>query len=280
VIVRLTGALLRALLIALVVATPALLLQDTGTDTAQVVVLVALIAGCFVFIEYYSQYPSIIEFRFAPPYNRVRFFTLFATVLLLTVNRAGAHLDTPVADLLNAIGTLLSRVIDFPYSPVRLVLVSLPEDTPAHLIEKVRVAAGISYILAMTSLVIFGYLVKVHGWPGRQGAFNVWINLPLFDPTGGGDVLTRLKRDATINVILGFLLPFLIPAGFKVLTAVIGPVTITNPQTLIWTMTAWALIPANLIMRGIALGRIADMISEKRRRTYAEAKAEETLQTA
>lgn len=279
-IVRLTGALLRALLIALVVATPALLLQDTGTDTAQVVVLVALIAGCFVFIEYYSQYPSIIEFRFAPPYNRVRFFTLFATVLLLTVNRAGAHLDTPVADLLNAIGTLLSRVIDFPYSPVRLVLVSLPEDTPAHLIEKVRVAAGISYILAMTSLVIFGYLVKVHGWPGRQGAFNVWINLPLFDPTGGGDVLTRLKRDATINVILGFLLPFLIPAGFKVLTAVIGPVTITNPQTLIWTMTAWALIPANLIMRGIALGRIADMISEKRRRTYAEAKAEETLQTA
>ena len=279
-IVRLTGALLRALLIALVVATPALLLQDTGTDTAQVVVLVALIAGCFVFIEYYSQYPSIIEFRFAPPYNRVRFFTLFATVLLLTVNRAGAHLDTPVADLLNAIGTLLSRVIDFPYSPVRLVLVSLPEDTPAHLIEKVRVAAGISYILAMTSLVIFGYLVKVHGWPGRQGAFNVWINLPLFDPTGGGDVLTRLKRDATINVILGFLLPFLIPAGFKVLTAVIGPVTITNPQTLIWTMTAWALIPANLIMRGIALGRIADMISEKRRRTYAEAKAVETLQTA
>jgi len=107
VIVRLTGALLRALLIALVVATPALLLQDTGTDTAQVVVLVALIAGCFVFIEYYSQYPSIIEFRFAPPYNRVRFFTLFATVLLLTVNRAGAHLDTPVADLLNAIGARL-----------------------------------------------------------------------------------------------------------------------------------------------------------------------------
>lgn len=279
-IVRLTGALLRALLLALVVATPALLLPDTGADTAQVVVLVALIAGCFVFIEYFGQYPSIVEFRYASPYNRVRFFTLFATVLLLTVNRAGAHLDTPVADLLNALGTLLSRAIDFPYSPVRLVLVSLPESTPAHLVETVRVAAGISYITALCSLLIFAYLVKVHGWPGRQGAFNVWINLPLFDPTGGGDVLARLKRDASLNVLLGFLLPFLAPAAFKLLTSVVGPISITNPQTLIWTMTAWALLPANLIMRGIALGRIADMIEEKRRRTYAEAKTDDSMQAA
>lgn len=279
-IVRLTGALLRALLVALVLATPALLLPDIGSDSAQVVVLLGLIAGAFIFIEYYSQYPSIIEFRFAPPFNRLRFFTLFAMVLLLTVNRAGNHLDTPVADLFMALGSLFSRAIDFPYSPVRLVLLTLPADTPAHLVEHVRSAAGIAYLVSIASLLVFAYLVKVHGWPSRQGAFNVWINLPLFDPTGGGDVLARLKRDSGIKIVLGFLLPFLTPAALKMAMLVVGPIAITNPQTLIWTMTAWAIVPANLVMRGIALSRIADMIEQKRRRTYAEAKTEEQFQTA
>ena len=30
-------------------------------------------------------------------------------------------------------------------------------------------------------------------------------------------------------------------------------------------MSAWAFLPASLFMRGIAMGRIADMIREKRR---------------
>jgi hypothetical protein len=41
--------------------------------------------------------------------------------------------------------------------------------------------------------------------------------------------------------------------------------TFTSPQTLIWTMAAWSFLPASLFMRGIAMGRIADMIREKRR---------------
>ena len=279
-IVRLTGALFRALLVALAIATPALLLPSIGADGAQVVVLLCLIGAAFVFVEYYGKYPSIIEFRFAAPFNRLRFFAIFATVLLLTVQRAGDHLETPVADLFMAVGGILSRAIDFPYSPVRLVLLALPADTPAALLDQVRSAAGIAYLVALGSLLIFAYLVKIKGWPGRQGAFNVWLNLPLFDPTGGGDVLSRLKRDSSINIVLGFLLPFLTPAAFKLATLLVGPVDITAPQTLIWVMTAWAIVPANLVMRGIALGRIADMIEEKRRRTYEEAKTEEQFQAA
>jgi len=280
VIVRLTGAFLRALLVALTIVTPALLLPETAADTAQVVVLLALIAGAFVFIEYFSRYPSIIEFRFAPPFNRLRFYAVFTTVMLLTVHRAGDHLNTPVADLFNAFGRLLSQSIDFPYSPVRLVLLALPEGTPQAMIDEVRHAAGIAYLVAIGLLLAFAYLVKVRGWPGRQGAFNVWLNLPLFDPTGGGDVLARLKRDSSVNIVLGFLLPFLAPAAFKLVVLVVGPVSITSPQTLIWVMTAWAILPANLVMRGIALHRIAGMIEEKRRRTYAETKAEEQFQAA
>ncbi|OWU86165.1 membrane protein [Oceanicola sp. 22II-s10i] len=279
-IVRLTGALLRALLVALVIATPALLLPEVEADSAQVVALMALIAGTFVFLEYFSRYPSIIEFRFAPPFNRLRFFAIFAVVLLLTVSTAGDHLETPVAALFRVLGTIFSQALDFPYSPVHLVLLALPEGTPPAEVAMVRDAAGISYLVALCALLVFAYLVKVKGWPGRYGAFNVWINLPLFDPTGGGDVLNRLKRDSVVNVVLGILLPFLTPAAFKLATFVVGPVSITDPMTLIWTLTAWSLIPANLVMRGIALMRIADMIEQKRRRTYAEARTEEQFQAA
>jgi hypothetical protein len=46
-------------------------------------------------------------------------------------------------------------------------------------------------------------------------------------------------------------------------------VSLENPQTLIWTVAAWAFLPASLFMRGIAMGRIAGMIKEKRRKTTA-----------
>ena len=36
-------------------------------------------------------------------------------------------------------------------------------------------------------------------------------------------------------------------------------------------MSAWAFLPASMIMRGIAMGRIAELIEEKRNRAYSEA---------
>jgi len=102
----------------------------------------------------------------------------------------------------------------------------------------------------------------------------VWVNLPLFDPTTGGDVLQRLSRDARINIVLGFLLPFAIPAVVKLAADLVNPITLENPQTLIWTMSAWAFLPASMIMRGIALQRIADMIRDQRKRAYATAENE------
>ena len=118
-------------------------------------------------------------------------------------------------------------------------------------------------------MAFFLILVRVMNWPARQGAFNVWINLPLFDPTAGGDVIYRLKRDARINIVLGFLLPFLIPAVVKATSNMIDPITFQNPQSQIWTVAAWAFLPASIIMRGIAMGKIAEMIEIKRRRAYS-----------
>jgi hypothetical protein len=112
----------------------------------------------------------------------------------------------------------------------------------------------------------------------RKGAFNVWLNLPLFDPTGGGDVVHRLNREASINVALGFLLPFLLPAMALLAANLTDRGAALTPQTLIWMACIWAFFPAGMIMRGVAMLRVAELITAKRRRAYA--KAEDRLQAA
>jgi hypothetical protein len=164
-----------------------------------------------------------------------------------------------------SIGGVVGQAMDFPYSPVRLVTLVIGASASEEQIGIVRIAAGMSYLISLLSLSVFVILLKFYGWPSRSGAFNVWVNLPTFDPSAGGDVVGRLDRDARINIALGFLLPFLIPAVVKAGSTGFEPLSFTSPQTLIWTMTAWAFLPASLFMRGIAMGRIADMIREKRR---------------
>jgi len=147
----------------------------------------------------------------------------------------------------------------------------MPTNADPALVDSVRTAAGISYLTSLLSLAVFLMALKFNDWPTKSGSFNVWVNLPTFDPTAGGDVVERLNRDARFNIILGFLLPFVIPAFVKVASDIFDPVSMENPQTLIWTMSAWAFLPASLFMRGIAMGRVASMIEEKRKKAYEKA---------
>lgn len=276
---QLSAALLRAVLIAVAIATPSLLLPVTLADTAQIVIVLAILAAVLTFIEYFGHYPSVIEFRFAPPFNRLKFITLVSILLILSLVHRGQTDPTEITALLTRMAGHLGGAIDFPYSPVRLVLLMMPPDTDHALLITVPMAAGVSYAASITMILVFLVLVRFFDWPLRRGAFNVWINLPVFDPTAGGDVLYRMRRDATLNVVLGSLLPFLVPALITAAANIVGPISLSNPQTLIWTMTAWAFLPASMLMRGIALSRIASMIETERRRAYARA-ATEGLQGA
>ncbi|MBV7395477.1 hypothetical protein [Mameliella sediminis] len=258
----------RAFLVGLLVATPALLLPGTRVETAQMISLIGLVAAILTFVEYLAESPSLIEFRSAPPYNRTRFFSLAITVVLLTLICRGVLLPSPLTDLLTGLGQAVGSALDFPFSPVHLMLLAVP---PEAMGEHVPPLAGLAYGVSLLTLMIFVTLVRLLDWPLGRGAFNFWINLPLYDPTTGGDILMRLRRDSHINVALGFLLPFLIPAVLKAASAHATPLAWTDPQTLIWTMSAWAFLPASLVMRGVALMRIANLIEEKRRRAYAQA---------
>lgn len=277
VISQVLSALLRAYLVAVVVALPGLLLPTIAPDTAQIVVIVALLAALLTFMEYYGRYPSIVEFRFAPPFNRLRFAALALSVISLSLILRGKTDPGAITTLMTQLGEWLGRLLDFPYSPVRLAILMLPADTEPGRIADMRITAGVAYAVSLAMVVMFVMLVRVLHWPVRRGTFNVWVNLPLFDPTSGGDVVERLRREAGVNVLLGIALPFIVPVLVRMTSQGGGPGPVVEAHTLIWMMTAWAMLPANVLIRGIALFRVAALISAKRRRVYGSEDGEAAL---
>lgn len=271
VIGRLIGAIVRALLMGLVVTLPASLMLDTRPDSAQIVVLFAIFVGILTLVEYSARYPGLVEFRYAPPYNRVRFVALALSVLLLSLLWRGEVAPTTLTRFIAALGGLAGQWLDFPYSPVRLLLLTLPGSTTAGEVALLRSGAGLAAVTSVAMLGVFALTLWRSNWPAQHAAFNVWVNLPTFDPTAGGDVVARLERDARTNVVLGVLLPFVTPALLLATGSLLAPLSEAGPQTQVWVIAAWAFLPASLVMRGIALARIARMIRERREAAGAEA---------
>jgi hypothetical protein len=261
---RATGAAVRAFLVMVLIVLPSVILPDIGTDTKQIVALMALFAGSLVFVEYNAVYPSLVEFRDGAPFNRIRYLMLLATVLCLSVIVADRDDPTAMSGLVHAMGVVVGDALDFPYSPVRLTTYMLADTATEQQIADVRITAGTAYLISLVSLAVFVIVLKIAGWPSTKTAFNVWVNLPTFEPTAGGDVVDRLERDARVNLGVGFLLPFVVPALIAVFSSGLPSTVVASPQTLIWSIAAWSFLPASLLMRGVAMARVADMIRTKR----------------
>ena len=262
---------MRALLMAFLVVIPSLVLPGTSSDAAQMAALVALVAAVVTFAEYSSEYPTFLEFRNAPPFNRLRFLALFFCVWFAALLMASETRDPSLPPtLLEMLAFSAASVLDFPYSPVRLMSIAF-SDLPVwfDVVSATRIASLLMTV-SMIALFIFWVHARFIFWPIRKMAFNFWINLPLFDPTSGRDVLFRLKRDAHFNLALGFLLPFLIPALLRLWIGAFDSSMLALPEIMIWVLCAWAFLPMSLMMRGIALFRVAALIEEKRRRAYAQ----------
>jgi hypothetical protein len=262
---RFAGAALRGFFVMVLIALPSVLLPGVTADTRQMVTLVALFAGVLTVVEYNAIYPGLIEFRDAPPFNRIRYVMLLAMVVTLSVICSDQGDVSSFTRLLQAISVVAGEAMDFPYSPTRLLVLMVYEGANAGEIGLVRATAGMAYLVSLVGMAFFVVIMKLVGWPSRSSAFNVWVNLPTFDPTSGGDVIDQLDRDSRINITLGFLLPFLVPTIIKLASGGFEPMMLASAQTMIWTIVAWAFLPASLLMRGIAMGRIADMIRQKRR---------------
>ncbi|WGH80226.1 hypothetical protein [Jannaschia ovalis] len=271
---QLSGACIRAVLVVMMVLMPSLLLPETNPQISDAMVLLALFAALFVIVEYGSTYPGLVEFRAAPPFNRVRFGMLVVTLLVIAITLRGQSDATTLSRLFSAVGMLLGESMDFPLSPIRLIVWLMPEGTTLSEAYLIRAAAGLAYLVSLVALTVFAILIRVRSWPSPTGSFNVWVNLPTFDPTTGADVVIRLKRDGAVNILLGVLLPYVSPPIAVFVAQTYGISMIGSDLMTVWVIAIWAFLPASLFLRGIAMRRLALMISKKRRRVdEAEAAA-------
>lgn len=261
---RITGALLRAVLVGMLFALPMFIVPGIAAKNSLVIFVLSFSAMFWTFLEYSSTYPSLIEFRDAPPFNRVRFITLLATVYLLSLVQAHLMVPSIATQLSSNVGAVVGYSLDLPGSPVRLMVKQFPvvsEGLPYHTF---LASAGIAYLASLVSVMIFALLFVARNWPKNNGPFNVWTNLPTFDPSGTSDVVAKLTRDSRINIILGFALPFIIPAVVGIVFGFVGFAPFDDAYMMIWVISGWAFLPAGMIMRGIALSRVAQMIAIKR----------------
>lgn len=263
---RLLGALVRAILVLVVVASPAVLLPNVSQAAQEISLIIGAIAGAFTLFEYASSHPGLVDFRFAPPYNRIRFVTFSVQVLALVfLCRATSGADAFSPDILELADQAVA-VMNLPLSPVRVAVEMIGEggaDTFRLLLER---AAAISFTVAFASFLFFAVTLWLFRWPVGRDNFNLWINLPTFEPSSGRDVERRLFRDGTANVLIGIGLPFVIPVVASRSGGWFDPSVLQNYQPLIWGAALWAFLPASLIIRGAALIKVGWLVKRARAR--------------
>lgn len=246
------------------IAMPAALLIEVSADTQQMVTFAALLLGAVTFAEYNATFPSLIEFRDAAPLNRLRFAMLASTLAALSLAMPATILPQDLQIIAAQLAASVGAAMDFPFSPARLVTQLMGENVDPARAEILRNAAGLAYLIGLSWLALFGLIVRIGGWPNARKPLNLWVNLPMFDPTAGRDVVARLGRDGRVNIALGFTLPFIVPVAVMLMFGHADILETAPLHSLIWIIALWDFLPASLILRGIALLRIAELIVQTR----------------
>ncbi len=263
---RLLGAIVRGFWVVAVVAIPSLLLPSASQASLEFSLIVGAIIAVFTIFEYGTESPGFVDFRFAPPYNRFRVFTLATQVIITTLIVRSVELDLSGSDILEW-SQRAAEKLDFPYSPVTWAIDIILEDarfsdTAAVLLVY---SASMSFVIGFGLTLLFSILLWLFPWPLDRANFNLWLNLPMLHIKDGVDIVKRLRRDAVFNIVLGaaliYGLPYIPTYGFDWLTTGI----FENSQAIVWATTLWIFIPGGLLARSLAMLKIASIIRRAQR---------------
>ncbi|MEM8658176.1 MAG: hypothetical protein AAF813_07170 [Pseudomonadota bacterium] len=249
----------------LIIASPAFLLPNVSSASQEITLIVAGIAAAFTIFEYASTHPGLIDFRFAPPYNRVR-YTIFGVQVLSAVFLCRAEVGFDgFADSYLALADQAVALTNLPFSPVALVssVVGGQGDPPYQLL--VTRAAALSFLVTFLALAGFALFLWIIPWPIGRRDFNLWINLPTFEPGYGRSVERRLYRDGLINIAAGVVLIYILPLIAGPLTTWFNPRAVGDYQGLVWGVTLWAFISGSMVIRGAAILKVSWLVRRTRR---------------
>ena len=251
-LMRLSGAVIRALLVVIVFITPAMLLPDISRTSQELALIIGIIFGGFTLFEYVSESPGFVDFRFAPPYNRLRIALLASQLIIVSILMRALESG---ADMFPIINGWAERAVDathIPFGPVDIAMRAM--DTASNPVVQFVFAYSFAHTLLGTLLIIF--ILLFFRWPVDRASFNLWVNLPAFQPMEHLQAERRLRRDALFNILFGIALFYLMPPGLDAGLKLLGQNIILYEQPLVWMAAAWTFIPASMLIRGAAILKI------------------------
>ncbi|MHA3979486.1 hypothetical protein ACW9UR_17575 [Halovulum sp. GXIMD14794] len=261
---RLLGASIRAALLVLIIAAPAFLLPGVSVASQEISLIVAGLAAAFTVFEYASTHPGLVDFRFAPPYNRIRYITFSATVLSLVFLARAMEGQDSFSPAVLELADRAVVALDFPLSPVRMARSTIAAGEGPEFELMITRGAAVSFLVTFTSMLFFAALLWLFHWPVGRRDFNLWINLPTFEPGYGRDVERRLHRDGMINVLIGLAFLYLLPVALSRAGGWFNPSVLSNYQPMVWGLTFWAFGAGSLVIRGAAVLKVAYLVRRTR----------------
>jgi hypothetical protein len=252
---------LRAAFVFVLVLVPSFIIPGLGKDDIQLITLVALSLAGLVAWDYTGSTPAVIEFRDAPPYNRLRGGVVMIAMVILSMI-ATPYDMSPIIQGARAVGLFVAHALDGALSPVALFTSALPDAVPDTVLTTITAMIGVSFTIALIGLAAFGVMVRLRKWPTQQDGFNLWLNLPIFGADMAGDHIDkRITRQAQISVALGGVVFLTLPMiWFKILYPGLGQGGMLPFHALVWAVMAWVFIPFGLFMRAIALRYVSDLM--------------------
>ncbi len=258
---RLAGASVRAALVAAMIVLPAIVLPEISPDTADLAIVSAAIAAAFVIFEYGFTTPSLIEFRFAAPYNRIRFALLALLLTGIAFAFRGTVEETATTIAVSSFAVTSASIWDFSGSPL-VFFNALTQELDSEGRVLLSNAAALSLSLTILALFVFSAVIWLFHWPLKAKNFNLWMNMPNFDSNIGTETQQSLRQSALISMIIGLSLPFLIPQAALAFMGPLAPINAANSLLLLWMIAIWCFVPAASFLRAVALYKVASLINE------------------
>lgn len=256
---HLIGALVRALVMSVIMITPAFILPNIPNVAQELSLIIAAIVAAFVLFEYASKSPGFVDFRFAPPYNRFRVAVL--AVLAVSLSLICRAAINGGADIL-ALADIAIPLAITPNSPAEFALRKIAEFNTATDITLLTRVFSVAFIISAALSLFLSLLLWVFKWPFGRAKFNLWVNLPTFAPAEIGLTGRRLRRDGWFNIIIAIGLFYLIPFSFPIIQTKLGPDLFGNMHSLVWVATVWAFLPALAFIRGASLIKISRILGK------------------
>ena len=255
-ILRLTGAAVRAIIVAILVMLPAFLLTGITQSGLEFTRIVATIAAVFVIYEYGFATPSVIEFRYAAPYNRIRFMLLLALVLtpayLISIVLDGQVLNGTLA----GIGHDVFALMDYKYSPITIVAKTL-SGNDAALHEAIAQAIAFNVMISTACVLVFCFAVFTNILRFAGEDFNMWLNMPTYKSYDVSSLQERLINSAFASMLIAFLIPLFGPTAVDVSMVWFSTDGVLAPIAVAWLIAIWTYLPAIYLMRAAALAKVA-----------------------